>query len=72
MTIRGYQVDVERLNERLGGGYVAYAPQLMGCLADGETPDEALRNLEDAVSCWIDAARANGAALPLPQMMAHA
>lgn len=72
MTIRGYQFGVERLNERLGGGYVAYAPELTGCLADGETPDEALRNLEDAVACWLEAARENGSSLPMPQVMAHA
>ena len=38
----------------LGGGYVSYAPDLRGCVSDGETPDEALRNIYDAIAAWLD------------------
>jgi len=64
---RLYRVYVEPLAASLGGGFVAYAPELKGCISDGETPDEALRNVYDAVQCWIDAAIAAGEVVPPPQ-----
>jgi antitoxin HicB len=66
MNIRGYDVDVQKLSAELGGGFVALAPALKGCLADGETRDEAIRNLEDAIACWLDAAQAKGRRIPRP------
>ena len=61
-----YRVFVERMPPHLGTGFVAYAPALMGCVSDGETPDEALRNIYDAIECWIQAARARGEKVPHP------
>ena len=61
-----YRVFVEPLVAALGGGFVSYAPELKGCVSDGATPDEALRNIYDAVGCWIDAARERGAPVPMP------
>lgn len=58
--IRGYEVDVCPLSEKLGGGFAAYAPALRGCISDGGTEEEALRNLEDAIDCWLAVARAKG------------
>ncbi len=68
MTIdaRDYRVFVERLAPRLGGGFVSYAPELMGCVSDGETPDEALRNIYDAITSWIETAQARGESIPRP------
>jgi predicted RNase H-like HicB family nuclease len=66
MNIRGYHVDIAQLNDRLGGGVIAYAPALKGCLADGETADEALDNLQDAIHCWLETARARGRSIPPP------
>jgi antitoxin HicB len=31
-------------------------PDLPGCMSDGETPEEALKNAQDAISSWIEAA----------------
>lgn len=58
--IRGYAVEVCRLRDELGGGFAAYAPELRGCISDGATEEEALRNLEDAIDCWLAAARVKG------------
>lgn len=65
MKFRGYDVDVEKLSVELGGGFVAFAPALKGCIADGATRDEALQDLEDAISCWLEAARTKGHRIPL-------
>ncbi|WP_298282371.1 type II toxin-antitoxin system HicB family antitoxin [Novosphingobium sp.] len=61
-----YRVYVEPLAASLGGGFVAYAPELEGCLADGDTPDQALSAIYDAISCWLEAAMEAGRAIPAP------
>lgn len=63
--VRGYEVVVQLLTARLGGGFVAYAPALRGCLADGRTSEQALENLADAVDCWLEYARLSGRRIPL-------
>ena len=64
MRLRGFEVDVERLSRDLGGGFVAFAPDLTGCIADGRNRDEALRHLEDAIGCWLEVAKQKGSVLP--------
>ena len=67
MNVQDYRVFVEPLSGSLGGGFVSYAPELKGCVSDGATPQEALHNIYDAIACWIDAAQAQGQAVPSPQ-----
>lgn len=31
------------------GGYTAYVPDLPGCISEGETKQEALENIEEAI-----------------------
>jgi predicted RNase H-like HicB family nuclease len=38
------------------GGWVAEVPSLPGCISDGETKEEALANIKDAIKAWIVAA----------------
>ncbi len=64
IDVHSYRVFVEPLVATLGGGYVAYAPDLLGCVSDGETPGEALHNIYDAIGCWLDAARDQGRPIP--------
>lgn len=56
MTLE-YAVRIERLSEEDGGGYLALVPDLPGCMSDGETPEEALRNVQEAITSWIEAAK---------------
>jgi antitoxin HicB len=44
-----YPVVVEPLPEEEGGGFAAIVPDLLGCMSDGETPEEALGNVRDAI-----------------------
>lgn len=37
------------------GGYVVHCPALKGCWSQGETMDEALHNIVDAISGWLAA-----------------
>ena len=61
-----YPLIIEPLPIEDGGGFVALAPDLPGCMSDGDTPEEALTNIRDAIECWIEAARDQGRAIPAP------
>ncbi|MFL6797355.1 MAG: type II toxin-antitoxin system HicB family antitoxin [Xanthobacteraceae bacterium] len=61
-----YPIVVEPLPTEEGGGFLATAPDLPGCMSDGETPEEAVANIQDAINAWIEAARDLGHAVPTP------
>jgi antitoxin HicB len=61
-----YTVRIERLAESDDGGYLAIVPDLPGCMSDGETPEEALRNVQEAIASWIEAAREWKQDIPKP------
>jgi antitoxin HicB len=47
-------------------GFIALAPDLPGCSAFGETGEEALHELQDAIKAWIGAAQKAGNPIPPP------
>jgi len=49
------------------GGYIADIPDLASCSAFGDTPEEALRQVEMAKEAWLAAARAEGKPVPVPR-----
>jgi len=49
------------------GGYIADIPDLEACSAFGETPYEALVEVEKAKQAWLEAARAEGKPIPEPR-----
>ncbi|MEH6952247.1 type II toxin-antitoxin system HicB family antitoxin [Nitrobacter sp. NHB1] len=51
-----YAVRIDRLADTDGGGYLATVPELPGCMSDGATPEEALRNVQQAIASWIESA----------------
>ena len=46
--------------------FVADVPQLPGCMAHGDTQEEALKNVNAAIQLWIDTAREFGDPVPEP------
>ena len=64
MGVYDYKVEIVKLSDIDGGGFLATAPKLPGCMSDGETPEEALKNIEDAIKCWLDTAIELGRAIP--------
>ena len=61
-----YPVTDEPLSPEDGGAYLARAPDLPGCVSDGETPAEALAQIEAAIADWLSAAKALGRTPPQP------
>ena len=52
------------LENRYESGYIAYVPVLRGCVSQGQTRDEALENLKEAMQLYIEALLEDG--LPVP------
>lgn len=46
------------------GGWIAEVPSLPGCLSQGETKQEALANVRDAMISWISAAVGDARQVP--------
>lgn len=36
------------------GGYTAYVPSLPGCISEGETAEEAMANLREAIELYLE------------------
>jgi len=36
------------------GGYTAIAPSLPGCISEGDTKEEALKNVREAIELYLD------------------
>lgn len=60
MSSLRYPVLVSPLSIEDGGGFLATVPDLPGCMSDGDTPQEALSNIQDAIESWIEAAQDMG------------
>lgn len=46
--------------------FVTFVPELIGCMAHGETREEALQNIQEAMALWVDIARETGKPVPEP------
>jgi len=47
--------------------YIAQVPELPGCMADGATYEEALKNAQVVIAEWIETARSLGREIPTPR-----
>jgi predicted RNase H-like HicB family nuclease len=47
--------------------FIVEVPELPGCMADGETYQEALANAEVVIQEWIETARELGRPIPEPK-----
>lgn len=52
------------LEQEPDGGYVATVPALPGCVSQGETRDEVLRNIREAADLYIEDCIAAGDPVP--------
>ena len=52
--------------ELAGKNYAAYVPDLPGCVSTGNTVDESLNNIREAISFHLDGLREDGLPVPAP------
>ncbi len=47
--------------------YIAEVPELPGCMADGATYEETVKNVQVIIAEWIETAKASGREIPTPK-----
>ena len=47
--------------------FLVEVPELPGCMADGKTREEAVKNSEEVIKLWIETARSLGRKIPKPR-----
>ena len=52
--------------EKADGNYSAYVPDLPGCVATGTTPEDAERQIREAIEFHLDGLREDGVSIPPP------
>jgi antitoxin HicB len=53
------------LQKEQDGGYVVTVPVLPGCVSQGDTREEALKNIEEAIEVYLEDVRAAGENVPV-------
>ncbi|MDD4768083.1 MAG: toxin-antitoxin system HicB family antitoxin [Desulfotomaculaceae bacterium] len=61
-----YEIKIRKLTSEEGGGWFVEIPLLPGCISDGETPEEAIFNINDAKKCWVETCLELGRPVPEP------
>lgn len=60
-------LNIRPLDAVDGGGFLVEVPDLPGCVADGATIEEALREIKSAIESWIKTAKEFGDPIPMLQ-----
>lgn len=66
INILDYKIEINKVAEEEGGGYMASMPTL-GCMADGETLEEAIEELKEVANDLIEFALEKGTKIPEPK-----
>jgi predicted RNase H-like HicB family nuclease len=67
-----YAVEVQEEETTDGGHcFVAFHPELPGCMAHGDSREEALENLREAKELYISALLDRDVEVPLPKALSH-
>ena len=64
-----YPVQLVRQDEDGEVFWLAEIPDLPGCMTDGTTPEEALKNIEDAKRLWVETLIEDGFDIPEPAQL---
>lgn len=60
-----YEIVIHWSNE--DNCFIATVPELAGCMADGETQEEVLQNINTVISEWLETAHLLGRDIPEPK-----
>ena len=66
LRLKDYPFTIRPLAEEEGGGYLIEFADVPGCMSDGETPEEAIRNGRDALKCTLLTLKEFGDPIPVP------
>jgi predicted RNase H-like HicB family nuclease len=54
------------------GGYTVTVPVLPGCISEGDTKEEALANIKEAIELYIESLEADGEPIPTEEAVEEA
>jgi len=60
-----YEIIIYWSNE--DEAFIAEIPELPGCMAHGDAPENALKNAKEAIQLWIDTAKEFGDTISEPK-----
>jgi len=66
MTKHLFTVVLER---EADGGFHAFCPALKGCHSEGETVDEAVSNVREAIEVYLESLTARGEPIPVEDLL---
>jgi predicted RNase H-like HicB family nuclease len=52
-----------------GGGYHAFCPALRGCHTQGDTLEEALANIREAIQAYLESLKLDGEPIPVEDFL---
>ena len=61
-----YTIILERQPD---GGFHAYCPTLKGCHSQGDSLDEAVENIREAIAAYLQSVKAHGEAIPQEDLL---
>lgn len=64
--MKSYKLSI--VIEKDKNGYYAYCPELQGCYSQGDTYEEAVKNIRDAIKLHIEDRLAEGEEVPQTEM----
>ena len=66
MTTYRYTIILEREPD---GGFHAYCPTLKGCHSQGDSLDEAIDNIREAIAVYLESVAAHGEPIPREDLL---
>ena len=64
IIVRGYMVTVAWSDD--DATYIATVPRLAGCVSHGDSVEETVRNISEAMDLWLEAASRHEDSIPVP------
>ena len=61
-----YNIVIKHINDESGSYYFAKVQEFDGCMSDGDTYEEAFKNIQEAMEGWIETKLENGFSVPEP------
>ena len=66
MTTYHYTIILDREPD---GGFHAYCPALKGCHSEGDTVDEAVNNIREAITAYLESVEAHREPIPREDLL---
>jgi len=67
-----YEIIIREITSQDGGGYFAYYKDFKGVMGDGETADEAIKDVKSAFACYLEVTLKNGEEIKKPSHLMKA